>query len=96
MATFGNYFGELMVIIISILVGMIGVELIIKLVFKELSKFKKEQNEPYEKSLNKMLDTFTNGFEAIFTAMGESLKPKDEKEHSWEPDLSDWDKDLKG
>lgn len=79
MVTVANYFGELIVIIGSVLAVTYGIALIVKLIFKEMNEYKKSQLKPFEKSLNTMLDTASHGIETMIKTI-ENLNKKENKD----------------
>lgn len=83
MATVANYFGELIVIIGSVLAVTYGIALIVKLVFKEMNEYKKSQLKPFEKSLNTMLDTASHGIETMIETMENLNKKQNEDPHKY-------------
>lgn len=68
-----NYFGELMVVVISVIVAVIGINFVAKTVFNELTKYRKTQTEPYEDALNGLLNTCGEAFEKMVNVMSKEM-----------------------
>lgn len=68
-----SYFGELMVVVISVIVAVIGIGFIVQTVFKELTKYRKAQTEPYEDALNGLLNTCGEAFGKMIGIMSKEM-----------------------
>ena len=86
-----NYFGELLVLIVGIIVGTFSIGTIVKLVFSELTKYRNDAMKPFESSLNNMINTMTEGFSVMFKDINKLNKMNEEKDET-----IDWNEELKG
>ena len=69
-----SYVWELVMVLVVMFGIIIGLDFAIKTVFRELTEYKKKQNEPYEKSLNTLLDTISDGTKMMFKFMNKTME----------------------
>lgn len=85
-----NQLMELVTIVVSIVAATFGVTFIIKTVFDELDHYRRERTKPFEKSLNKLLDTCSEGVVSMMDAVKKTTEPKNVKYEDFTNDDDDY------
>lgn len=87
-----NYIGEAIVIVVAMFAGFITIGGIVKVVFDELGKYKREQLKPIEKELNGMLNSFSRAADVMCDMLLTDAKKKSSA-RKYEIDEKDFDVD---
>ena len=85
-----NYVGEMLTIVVGIITATAGIGLIIRRVFTELSKFRLEQQKPYEKALNGLIENCGEGLGAMVKAMNKVVNEDENKKTAEKVVEYDW------
>ncbi len=90
------YVGQTIMQVITIIAATLSIGVIVKLVFNELNEYQKKQMAPFEKTLQKIMETCGDGLKTITTEMAIMIKrenQRNEKFYRTVKDIDELDKD---